>query len=296
MAHDGEIRNISATMEPDDEMRDLFSSFDEVSASDKLKEATLARVLALAAERDVTDEAEAVSNSSTSPAMLATVPASPATTAGITAIAGAKASKATGPAKRSKWRAIRVAAVAACLAMALGGSIAYATPASYYEVEQDGTTITLGVNCFGITVDATSDSNAGTEIIESTNLRNMPYEESLVHAIESMERRDPDKPVEYGPQGGEHEVANPQKSQGCSTPANDRQPQDESQPQGEPQGESQPQGDSMPHDGGQPQGESRPQEEPEPSTQDGPLPSQDPSAAPGQPGSQSPDGQRDERP
>ena len=241
MTHDEDIRDVDTTLEPHDELFNLFSSFDEVSASDELKEATLSRILALAAEDDAAVDADPASAPAASPAK-------PSAATGMTAIAGGKAGKAPRSSRRSKWRAIRIAAVAACLAMALSGGIAYATPASYYEIEQDGTTITLGVNCFGITVNASSGSDDGLEIIEATDLRNLPYEDAIAHAIEAMESRNPDKPVEFGPQGGEHEVANPQEPQGDSTSPESGQPQDEGQPadEGQPQGEreSAPQGEA----------------------------------------------------
>lgn len=159
----------------EDELVALFSAFDDVSASDKLQAAALERIAAQADEER----------------------------AAVTVTAGGRA------AKQRKWRAIRTAAVAACLAAALAGGFAYATPATYYEVVQEDTTITLGVNCFGITVKADADTDAGKDIVKSTDLQNMPYGESITHAIESLEERDPSKPIEFGPRGGEHESVPP---------------------------------------------------------------------------------------
>ena len=239
MANDNaNLLEVDSAPESDDELHNLFLAFDEVSASGELKDATLARIFALAGE-DAGADAETVTTMADGTAGGASPTSSPTATVQVKAVSGGKAGKAV---RRSKWRAIRVAAIAACLALALTGGIAYAMPATYYEVEQDGTTITLGVNCFGITVRTTSDSEDGAGIIESTDLRGMPYEESLARAIESMEERNPDKPVEYGPQGGEHKVIEPQA----------QAPQGEGVPQGDPGSGGEPQsGQSQPEPDGQ---------------------------------------------
>lgn len=174
MANDNLHRNAFEDKLIDDELCNLFSAFDEVSASDELKDATLARIL----KQD--EEVKAIRSGN-----------SPSTS------------------WRAKWHAIRVAAIAACLALALTGGVAYATPASFYDVVQDGATVTLGVNCFGITVSATSDDETGEELIGSTNLRGIPYEKSLARAIEAMEERNPDMPIEYGMRGEERETIPP---------------------------------------------------------------------------------------
>lgn len=276
MAHDDDLRNVDTTQDMDDELCSLFSSFNEVSASDELKEATISRIFAAGAENDVD-----------SPADLA----EPSTAESITAIPGGQANAATRSSKRSRWRAIRIAAAAACLAMALTGGIAYATPASYYEVEQDGTTITLGVNCFGITIGATSDSETGYEIIEGADLRNMPYEDSVARAIDSMERRNPDKPVEFGPQGGERKVTNQQEPVGDTTPPDGGQPQNE----GQQRDGEQPQGYEQPPAEDRPQGGDQPKAERDESPEGAPPSSQGPADQAGQPGNQAPEGPQNDR-
>ncbi len=281
MTHESEGNpNVDITLELDDELCNLFAAFDEVSASDELKDATLARILGRAGdagEGEGDDGPNADSNadsgtgcnagpnagSSTAPGTASgAAQAAPVAQAKgeVRAVAGGKTGKTGKAARRAKWRAIRVAAIAACLVLALSGGIAYATPATYYEIEQDGTTITLGVNCFGITVDATSDSETGADIINSAALRNIPYEQALTHAIEAMGERNPDKPVEYGPRGGERETVaaraggqdgaasqpdagasngQPQPQDGTGPEGGQAQPQTE--PQSQPQSQPQPQ-------------------------------------------------------
>ena len=188
MTNDEKARNdfenadeIDVNLTDDDELANLFAAFDEVSASDELQANTLERIIGTKEE--------------------ATAEEAP-----LKAVAGDRSTRAN---RKAKWRAIRGAALAACLALALTGGVAYATPASYYEVEQAGTTITLGVNCFGIAVSATSSDEAGKQVIEEANLQNLPYEEAISRAVEHMEMHNPEAPVEYGPQGGEREVVSP---------------------------------------------------------------------------------------
>ncbi len=209
MAHDYEENDLRVDVELnlDDDMANLFAAFDEVRASDALVNATLARILG-ASEGDGEGNGEEAADPDS--ATVSAEASAPATAPAITAVKGGKPAQATKQTGRAKWRAIRVAAIAACLAMALTGGIAYATPASYYDITQNGTTVTLGVNCFGVTVSATSDDAAGDAIVQAADLCNVPYEESLARAIEQMEERDPEAPIEFGPQGGEHEVKRPQ--------------------------------------------------------------------------------------
>lgn len=216
----------------DDELHVLFSAFDEVSASSELRETTLGKIGEL---RNTNGSAS-----------------------NLKAIAGGKRQKANGIRKgssRAKRHAIRIGAIAACLVLALTGGVAYATPASYYEVSQGNTTITLGVNCFGLTISTESNDETGREIIESADLDNKPYEESISRTIENMEQREPAEPIEFGPQGGEHERIQPDGDDHANEPvsenAADRQSQDTGQMQGETghQGAAGPEGDAPPNDG-----------------------------------------------
>ena len=196
------------TLELDDELANLFAAFDDVSASDELQEATMARILAAAGDKAIESApAETETSLPTETQIPATIAANPPETpASIKAVAGDSQRKAD---RRAKWRAIRVAALAACLTLALTGGVAYATPATYYEVAQGQSTVTLGVNCFGVTVSAVADDETSREVVESADLCNVPYEESLARTIERMEEHDPTSPVEFGPRGGERETIEP---------------------------------------------------------------------------------------
>ena len=175
----------------DEELKDLFSAFDDVSASDELKSETLANILAAAKAEDE----------------------SKPTPDNVVQITSSSEARPTRPSRKARWRAMRVAILAACLALALGGGIAYAVPASYYEITQSGTTISLGVNVFGITVSATSNDDAGKELIGSAALCNVPYQTSLERALEQMEGTNPAEPIAFGPRGAEPELVRPQNAQ-----------------------------------------------------------------------------------
>lgn len=193
-----------ASETPDDELYSLFSALDGIKASDDLQNATLARIFALSGEGGF--DAEAADPKTPNAFSASSTPGASSTPSTPSAMKAFPGGKKTAGSNRSKWRTIRVAAIAACLVMALSGGVAYATPAQYYEIAQNGSMITLGVNCFGITVSATADDDEGEQVIESTDLRGMPYEDSLAKAIETMGRSNPSEPIEYGPRGGEHET------------------------------------------------------------------------------------------
>ena len=193
----------------DDELFELFSALDDVSASDELKRATIAKIAAASGSANETDAdanpaiAVVGADTETLPAITAVgadTDANPAITASTTAVKAhpaITAVKTSGKAKRkSRWRTIRVAALAACLVLALSGSIAYATPVSYVEVTQgDDTSISLGVNCFGIAITATSHDKTGEAVLKSIDLRNMPSDEATDRAAEALESMRPEKPV-----------------------------------------------------------------------------------------------------
>ena len=261
---------IDTELEFDDELANLFAALDEVSASDELVDATLTRILG-ADEDKAVDDAD-VDNPASPTSLVGpgipedTAASSNATTASAPKVTATEGGKRTRNAKRSKWRAIRVAAIAACLAMALTGGVAYATPASYYDIVQDDITVTLGVNCFGVTVSATSNSEAGAEIVKSENLCNVSYEDSLARTIGQMEERNPEAPIEFGPKNGERETIPPrnpdnapdgEKPQGLNS-NNAGNPNDLNN-QGNPDARpSEIQGQGQNHESGQAQGQEQP--------------------------------------
>lgn len=175
----------------DGELRELFGAFDHVRASDELKSATLSAILASAqaapaeSARTQPDAGHNESASAESPS--------------------ASSARAPKQARKAKWRAIRVAALAACLALALTGGVAWAVPASHVQVTQDGTTIDLGVNCFGIAVSAESDDEDGRDVIEREGLRNVPQDEAVTRAADALEKKHPDRPVEVDGTPRDHE-------------------------------------------------------------------------------------------
>jgi len=256
---------IDTELEFDDELANLFAALDEVSASDELVDATLTRILG-ADEDKAVDDADV--DNPASPTNLVgpgipedTAASSNATTASAPKVTATEGGKRTRNAKRSKWRTIRVAAIAACLAMALTGGVAYATPASYYDIVQDDITVTLGVNCFGVTVSATSNSEAGAEIVKSANLCNVSYEDSLARTIGQMEERNPEAPIEFGPKNGERETVPPHDSNNPNrngNTSNDSAPNG-SAPNGNTPNDGAPNGNGNP-DSGNPNGD-RPQDQ-----------------------------------
>lgn len=161
-------------MNDDELMNELFSAFDDVSASDALKSSTLDFIMGAAAAAPVAGAEEPV----------------PEPTSGVTATPGGKFRK------RARWRAMRVAAVAACFVLALTGGVAYGYPASTVLVTQGGTTIELHVNVFGQVLSASASDEETQDLINQMGLVHTPFEDSVSRVFDSLKESNPKVPVE----------------------------------------------------------------------------------------------------
>lgn len=143
----------------DQEFFDLFSSLDSVSASDELMDSTLEAIFSQAESPKAGEDPEP------DPKVVAFPKG------------GGQHSK---PKKRKRHHhVLRIAGVAAAVAAFSVGGIAYATPSSYISVNEGGTTLTLGVNSFGVTVSATADTDAGTKLIDDHKVCNKDFADSV---------------------------------------------------------------------------------------------------------------------
>lgn len=199
----------------DEELKELFSAFDDVSASESLKSSTLDFIMAAAPAAPLGSEAQ--------PPAEAAAPQQ--STPVVTAARGKKRAA-------SKWRAFRVAAVAACLTLTLTGGVAYATPASHVVLVQGDAVIELDVNCFGITISA-SANDAGQQLLSESGTLNVPYEDSVARVSDSMRASNPTVPVEVTMKSGS-------SSKTLSTQAVEEQPEDRSSAQPAPAAERTP--------------------------------------------------------
>ena len=211
-----------ARTDENDELYDLFSAFDDVSASDELKAATLEKILG---GEDTAEDADEHGNASRKPATKAIEEAN----ASATRKANASASRAAngGTSRKAKWRVIRVAALAACLVLALTGGIAYATPVSHVSVTQDAVAIKLGVNCFGVVVEADSEDEEGRAVVESTELCNISRDESVERAVDSLEIMRPERPVEVDGEPRPPRTLRESQSSATDEPQADEPPADD---------------------------------------------------------------------
>ncbi|MBQ9004019.1 MAG: hypothetical protein IJ087_19410, partial [Eggerthellaceae bacterium] len=157
----------------DDELMELFSAFDDVSAPESLQASTLDFIMSAAAAPAATDAAN---------------PANQAPT--VTATRGGAKARI-----RNRWHAMRAAAVAACLALALTGGAAYAYPASTVLVTQGETTIELHVNVFGQVLSASASDNETQSIIDQMGLVNTPFSDSVSRVSDSLKENNPAAPV-----------------------------------------------------------------------------------------------------
>ena len=157
----------------DDEFSALFAAFDETHASAELKSATLAKIV------DAENAGEA-----------------PAQLGGKTPVKVIKGSSA----RRSKRRALQLIALAACLAFALVGGTAYATPTAHVQIGSGSSSIDLGVNRFGIAVSAKSDDETLNQRISESQLDNKPAAEAIEKAVALFDQTDPTQAVEISVQ------------------------------------------------------------------------------------------------
>ena len=154
----------------DEELSDLFSAFDGVSASDALKEKALGAIAVAAGAAT---------------AQAAAQPASTAAAGPVKASAGGKAAK-TVKAARNPFRALRIASIAACLSVAVIGGVAYGMPTSHVVLSQAGAVVELNINRFGVVVSASSDDEAGRAIVEAGGLVNAPYADAFARVATAM--------------------------------------------------------------------------------------------------------------
>lgn len=161
-------------MNDDELMNELFSAFDDVSASDALKSSTLDFIMGAAAAAPVAGAEESVSEP----------------TPEVAATPGGK------PRKRARWQAMRVAAVAACFVLALTGGVAYGYPASTVLVTQGGTTVELHVNVFGQVLSASASDEETQELINQMGLVHTSFEDSVSRVSDSLKESNPKVPVE----------------------------------------------------------------------------------------------------
>jgi len=144
----------------DDGLVNLFASFDEVKASDQLKEATLAKIF---------DQAEAVGN----PRSVRIQPKTPFRL-------------------RKAW----LVAAAACLALALTGGAAWAIPSAHVQVSGDKSNLDLGINIFGIAVSTASDDAELLARAQNADVQNKPVEEALDKAFALIYECEPDADID----------------------------------------------------------------------------------------------------
>lgn len=138
-----------------EELARLFSSFDDVTASDELKAKTLGRIFGDQGEAD-----QDTTNQEGDEAELLHLHAE---------------KRPRHMRRRSLWRV----AAAIILALVIAGTTAYALPVSHVSVTQGDVTVELGVNVFGITVSATSDTDEGQALIDEADVRGKSFSEGI---------------------------------------------------------------------------------------------------------------------
>ena len=150
------------------ELKELFSQLDGISASEQLKTATLDAIFAKMGEE----------SSEAAPA--------------FAVVEGGTAGKGRTPARDARRLPSllpRVAAIIVALMLA-GGGVAYALPASHISITSGDTTVDLGVNIFGVTVDASADTAEGAELLDDLVVRGKGYEDAMELVASGLDERE----------------------------------------------------------------------------------------------------------
>jgi len=158
----------------DAQFEQLFASFDEVVASDELKQATLQNILEAAepeaAEAEAEASAESVTDASVDGAPDNVLPFRPRV-------------------KRKGNRLARVAVAVACALAVSGGGVAYALPASQVEIFEGASRIVLDVNIFGMVVGASADDDDAQAVLDEVQVMHRSYEDSSADIVQKYEER-----------------------------------------------------------------------------------------------------------
>ena len=164
---------------------ELFSALDGISASEELQTRTLDAIF---------DQMDGLAEADEKPQLVAL-------DGGMKADYRAR--------KRRPSVLPRVAAVILALALASGG-VAYALPASYVTITSGETTVEMGINVFGVTVEASADTDGGEQMLSRLNVRGKRYEDAMeIVASGFDERSQGEGEIEVhvrGGIGGHHEA------------------------------------------------------------------------------------------
>ncbi len=175
--------------ESDSEMEALFASLDHVSASDSLKNKTLQAILDLSNEEECGTEIASSDTPQTSDEkseVTAVGESGTDATQPVQASSEDETHKEVKVSRKSRWRIIRTTAIAACLALACFGGLAYATPAANVRVETDNGTVELQVNRFGRTISAHAETESAQSMVDEASPGNKSYEESIDSLLDAL--------------------------------------------------------------------------------------------------------------
>ena len=136
----------------DDEMASLFSSLDDVTASEDLRSLTL----------KVIEREEETSLSSARPA-----------------------AKGRRTQRRHRWRRVVVAAMCLCVVL---GVASWFVPLTHVSIAQDDLSIDLGVNVYGMTVQVKTSGKHGDQVASMADVQNRAYEDALDKMLAAYEQ------------------------------------------------------------------------------------------------------------
>lgn len=188
----------------DQELIEFFSAFDEIHASDELKDATLAKVFSMMDTEEEQGDLDApptftVIEGGRDASMTEDSPASSSNKELTTATDSADLyhptlSVSTSNAAhkhrlRSKLRMRIAAAVAAVAIIGTAGGVAYAVPSNHVQITEGDTTVEMGVNIFGVTVATTANTDEGKAVLDAVDVRDKGFEDAFGAIIDRLTSR-----------------------------------------------------------------------------------------------------------
>lgn len=155
-------------------------AFDDVTVPDDVKRSALSYIACVA---EATDRAPASESSAHSSAAVPAAPAAPETAGRLEARAP-RAKRARGRIVPFRRMAVALAACLALVAVGFGGFAAYAQPTTYVGIDVNPS-LELGVNRFGIVVEAEALNDDGRTLLDEVSLTGHGYADALALLTQS---------------------------------------------------------------------------------------------------------------
>lgn len=171
----------------DDELFELFSSFDDVRAGEDLRASTLEAIFAKDDEAEAKDMAEGVAKDVAEADVTRAESVAPQRE-----LAQAKRARRGRRPVAARPRRARMVAFAACVLIAILGAASWFVPFSQVALAQDDLRVVLGVNLYGVTVSVDAQGDLSEEVVAKADLGNEGVADALDRLLSAYDKVRPD--------------------------------------------------------------------------------------------------------